>query len=457
MKKRIIAVAASMCSLLLTSCSATSENAMKPLMGLDWFTSYDDVKSAMESYTLIEERESENKEGALKQLMQDYENVELFEYTCDLTLCFTNSGLIGFNYHDIDHKRNYKDWYSTLETTYGIPTEEGSGMASWYDNPAGKDTAIYLFNLEEGVQVSIYATADSPDKSYEKEVAVPAPEIRTPVVPVELTTQTSDTVVTDENGDSVTTTGIFREGDVGDVDVIGTDVSGDYIVAVTDVVGDVVTDKAGETVTTVVPATTGSLATDKDGKPVSTTRAVSTTKSTKETEKSTSKGETTSRTTITSTVATEKSSEPVTDPPVDHTKTFLLNGLQFYGSPTSERRKISSYTQLYEYRTEEPGQPWELIMEYENVPYEGKNCDTVLCFTSLGLVGVNYFDSNKDDYNYWVRKLSDIYGSPDETQYDYTKWSSVPVGSGTMIYLFALEDGVLISFFADDTGSELAK
>ena len=117
---------------------------------------------------------------------------------------------------------------------------------------------------------------------------------------------------------------------------------------------------------------------------------------------------------------------------------------------------MNAYTQLYEYRTEEPGQPWELIMEYENVPYEGKNCDSVLCFTSLGLVGVNYFDSNTSDYKQWVQTLTDIYGSPNETQYDYTAWSSSPVGSGTMIYVFALEDGVQISFFTDDTGSELA-
>ena len=225
--------------------------------------------------------------------------------------------------------------------------------------------------------------------------------------------------------------------------MIGTDVSGNYIVVVTDPVGETVTDRAGETVTTVVPAET--TATDKNGKPVTSTKAVST----KETAETTAKGGTT-----TTTAAAE--TQPATEPPVDHTQTFLLNGLSFYGSPTSQRQKMSSYTQLYEYRTEEPGQPWELIMEYENVPYQGKNCDAVLCFTSLGLVGVNYFDNNTSNYNYWVRTLTDIYGSPNETQYDYTAWSSDPVGNGTMIYVFALEDGVQISFFADDTGSELA-
>ena len=99
-------VAAVLCSVALSSCANTSEDAVKPLMGLDWFTSYDDVKSDMDSYTLLEERESE---GSITQFMQDYENVALFDYTCDLTLCFTDSGLIGFNYHDINHNQNYRD------------------------------------------------------------------------------------------------------------------------------------------------------------------------------------------------------------------------------------------------------------------------------------------------------------------------------------------------------------
>ncbi|OPZ21034.1 MAG: hypothetical protein BWZ04_01347 [Firmicutes bacterium ADurb.BinA205] len=445
MHKKLLIPISAMCIALLTSCGNKSENAVKPMLDLDWFASYDDVKENMGDYTLLNERE--NTEQKVPQKMQDYENVELFDYDCDLTLCFTDSGLIGFNYHDVQHNQNYREWYSTLESTYGLPTEESSGMASWYDNPAGKDTAIYLFNLEEGVQMSIYATADSPSKSYEKERTVPTPEIRTPIVPVDVTTQRStdksnDSITTDENGNAVTTTRVYREGDV---DVIGTDPVGNYIVAVTDAVGDAVTDKAGETVTTIIPAETA--VTDKDGKPV-TTGSV----------KSTSKGGTTETTTTAAADSKNEnySTEKATEPPVDRTKSFLLNGLQFYGSPDSERRKMSSYTQLYEYRTEEPGQPWELIMEYENVPYEGKNCDGVLCFTSLGLVGINYFDSNTSDYSYWVKTLTDIYGSPDETQYDYTAWSSSPVGSGTMIYVFALEDGVQISFFADDAGAELA-
>ena len=132
-----------------------------------------------------------------------------------------------------------------------------------------------------------------------------------------------------------------------------------------------------------------------------------------------------------------------------------INGLQFYGNPDSERQKMNAYTQLYEYRTEEAGNPWELIMEYENVPYLNKNCDAVLCFTSLGLVEINYFDNSMNSYSDWVSQLTEIYGSPAEIQSDYVAWNSA-ISKNAMIYIFALEDGVQISFFVDDTGSELA-
>ena len=93
-------------------------------------------------------------------------------------------------------------------------------------------------------------------------------------------------------------------------------------------------------------------------------------------------------------------------------------------------------------------------MEYENVTYLGRKCNSVLCFTSLGLVGINFFDSRKTDFDYWRRTLTDIYGTPDEVQYDYISWSGA-VGEGTMVSEFALDYGVQISFFTDDTGSEI--
>lgn len=95
-------------------------------------------------------------------------------------------------------------------------------------------------------------------------------------------------------------------------------------------------------------------------------------------------------------------------------------------------------------------------MEYENVPYLGASCEAVLCFTSRGLVGVNFFDANASHYSDWRTRLRELYGAPDNVEYDYAVWAGDPVGAGTAVYVFALDDGVQISFFADDTGSELA-
>ena len=201
MRRRVTAIALTALCMALTGCSGVSAQAKAPLMGLEWFTGYDEVKQALD-HTLLDERE--DTEQKVPQKMLDYTGVSLFDYECDLTLCFTDSGLIGLNYHDIGKNQSYKEWYSTLETTYGLPTEEGSGMASWYDNPLGKDTAVYLFNLEEGVQISIYATADSPDKSYERPDAVyiPTPELRTPVVPVSDAPTASEPTASAETGET---------------------------------------------------------------------------------------------------------------------------------------------------------------------------------------------------------------------------------------------------------------
>ena len=410
----------------LVGCSEISENALSPLMGLEWFGNYDEIKNQLtdKGKKLVAEREKN--EQKIKQNMQDYENIPLFETDCDLTLCFTENGLVGFNYHDIDKNKNYKDWFSVLESEYGYPTEESSGMASWYENPLGKDTAVYLFNLEEGVQVSFYASADSPDKSYSGNI--PAPEIRTPIVPVtpsdysqnyssttvssnQVSEQTNTTVstnnfsvVTDENG-----TVIYSSDNPNNDDNPNNNAN-------------------NEVQGSIFGSTSTATAVTNNSSTVSTALTASVT-----------------------TVVTE-----IQTVEEDNSEDYLINGLEFYGSPDSERAKMSRYSQLYEYRTEESGQPWELIMEYENVRYLGKNCDSVLCFTSLGLVGINYFDANVNNYDFWINKLSEMYGSPNETQYDYSVWSGNPVGEGTMIYVFVLEDGVQISFFADDTGSELA-
>lgn len=446
MKKGAIIALLILTILTTVGCGKSSADKLKPLVGLSWYESYEDVKAALK-YTLTKERNSENG----KEKIVDYTGAELFETECDLTLCFSESGLIGLNYHDIKQTNNYQTWFSYIENRYGYPTEESSGMASWYDDPLGKNTSVYLFNLEEGVQISFYTSSSSPDKSYsggKKErkepniIYVPEPELRTPVVPVEpeivertqpVTTAPVQTeIVTDAQGDVV--------------EVIELPPEPDEITDENN--GEEPEDNESEsenspTVTTRAPLL-GDVA--RHTKTTANSGSVTTTTTRKNTAVTSSLLTTTSRTTTVTTTTTH-----------DYKSDYKVNGITFYGSADTQRRRMNGYNQLYEYKVNEPGQPWELIMEYENVPYLDKSCDGVLCFTSLGLVGINYFDNNASDYDYWLRKLKTIYGAPSETQSDYTAWYDNPIGNGTMIYVLALDDGIQISFFADDTGSEISK
>lgn len=408
-KNEVIAMRKAMIFLLLilvsvaamTGCGDSSTNSLEPLMGMEWYMEYEEVKMSCSEYELIEEREKSEENGIQK--MQDYADLQLFNVNCDLTLCFTDSGLIGFNYHDVEKNRKYQEWFALLEKYYGYPTEEGNGMASWYDNPLGKNTAVYLFNLQEGVQISFYASSNTPDKSYEKEedVYIPTPEMRTPIIPV---IEESVVIIDDNNDNNAEITMSQQQNSIHSTQNIRQN------------------------------ATTQTTTSEPEEIISSTT---------------------TSRIEITTSAATTEITIEATTETVN-LEEFKLNGLEFYGSPNSECQKMTDYTKASEYKVNESGKPWELIIEYTDVQYCGKSCDTVLCFTSLGLVGINYFDENTSNYTYWVNKMEEIYGEPFDSQYDYTAWYNDSIGSEIIIYVFALEDGVQISFYADDTGSEAA-
>lgn len=413
MKTKIILIGLSL-AVFAAGCTEKTETNIVPLMGLEWFSEISNVKDILTDYYLLEEREGTDT-GNPQQLL-DYSGTELFETECDLTLCFVEHGLVGFNYHDIEKNKSYNEWFQEIETIYGMPTEKGSGMASWYENPVGKNTALYLFNLEEGVQVSFYATSNTPDTSYkgnENNSYVPTPELRTPIVPVAY-----------DNSETAVTTG-------------KSEVSVNHEIQTT-----VITNEVGEVVEVIeagAESDSGITGENNEHETVSVSSSLFTgTSSDKNLSSETV-------TTIAPTVTTQNKTED-----------FRQNVLQFYTTPEFERRRMSIYNQVYEYKTEETGQPWELIMQYENIPYCNKNCDVVLCFTSLGLIGINYFDNDKSAYDYWVSELTEIYGLPEISRNDYTSWNDSLLRDDISIYIFALEDGVQISFFSDDAGSELS-
>ena len=462
MKKWLI-VWAGVLACLLGGCSRLTQEALSPLLGLTWFMSAADVRTALDSLTFDEERR-----GDSGQTMLDFSDAELFEDNCGLTLCFTGSGLIGLNYHDTDHSRTYRDWQAVLEKHYGLPTEQGSGMASWYDNPVGKDTAVYLFNLEEGVQVSFYADSTTPDKTPEGEEIriIPTPELRTPIVPV--TDDETAAAPQPAAQDEVYSPEAINPPEEAAPYAPGYDPEGEAVPAQEAFSAETAADRSvrvqpstDTAAVTAVTAATGRRADRADAPAQTRTSAVALqTRPARETTRTvrstvpalTTAGRSTRPAAETVTQAVETQAVPEeTQPPTEPVPEFT-----FYMDPESARTQMLGYTQRYEYRVGEPGEPWELIMEYGNVPYLRRKCDAVLCFTSLGLVGINYFDLSPSYYDEWIEKLTALYGEPDEVQYDYTAWTADPVGAGTALYVFLLEDGVQISFFADDTGSELS-
>lgn len=393
MNKKLTAVILSV-SQILAGCAKNDIVDQQPLLGLNWFIEYDNARSELKNYSLIKERTSNDND--ITQKMQDYADVMLFDRDCDLTLCFTDMGLVGFNYHDIARGMNYREWFNELETRYGVPTENGSNMASWYEEPMGKNTAVYLFNLEEGVQISFYVTADSPDKDYEKQrkTVIPTPEIRTPIVPVE----EASTYISAADTTELQTTYSIPSDKEYDREYENEEDTAESAAEATELV-------------TVSPPTA------------------------------------TASTSITN-VTTE--TEPVEE--VDRTADYRYAEIDFYESISSVDKKLSSLQMISEYNNDD-GQSEEFIQEYSNAEYLGKKCDLVLCFTDIGLVGINYFVSDSSDYNYWLSELTRKYGKPDSKQYDYAYWNNDPVGKGTSIYVFATEEDIQISFFADDTFS----
>ena len=433
-------------------CHQISEEQLRPLGGLEWFSGIETVKQQLSGLELLGERETG--ENAARQNLLDYTGAQLLEFPCDLTVCFTSQGLVGLNYHDISQERSYSLWMEKLEAIYGIPTENGSGMASWYDNPVGKNTALYLFNLEEEVQISFYAVSSTPDQNYQKQeekIFIPAPELRSPIVPAvpapEPETEAPDSEAETQNSETQTETvwqteriRLHQE----ESEPAPEEENPEMPELPEETEAPPPEEESGTAVSSAVQtADSTASASASSSATTTTTAAVS----------GTAKTETSSTSAAQATTRTETVVQTETE---QDDRNFRQQGLQFYAAPESERRKMSQYTQLYEYRTEEPGQPWELIMEYQDVPYCGRSCNAVLCFTSRGLVGINYFDIDASAYDFWIKSVTELYSSPSVTASDYAVWENDPAGTGTVIYVFALEDGIQISFFADDTGSELA-
>lgn len=140
-------------SLLLTGCKNTEEKHFPELLGLQWYEEIDNAKLDMHKFTLKEESEEIGLAGDLQTLLE-YSDVTLYEQPCDVILCFTSLGLIGINYHDPNGQ--YEDWLNRIATLYGNPTEKDDFYAAWDNAPLGTKTTIYIFSMENEVQISFF-------------------------------------------------------------------------------------------------------------------------------------------------------------------------------------------------------------------------------------------------------------------------------------------------------------
>lgn len=130
-----------------------------------------------------------------------------------------------------------------------------------------------------------------------------------------------------------------------------------------------------------------------------------------------------------------------------------LLGLEWYSSIGTAEKIMSAYR--LDDRSEEAawGGQLQTLLEYDDVPLYETPCDVTLCFTSLGLIGINYHDDD-GSYTAWKERLTEKFGAPSEESDDTIMWENPPLAGTMSAYVFQWEDDVQISFFADDTGSE---
>ena len=85
MRRGTICVTMAVLSIAFSGCAGKTKADVRPLLGLKWFASCDDVKASLGSYKLLDERENKDSGNSVHQTMLDYSDVRLYETDCDLT------------------------------------------------------------------------------------------------------------------------------------------------------------------------------------------------------------------------------------------------------------------------------------------------------------------------------------------------------------------------------------
>ncbi len=159
--KRIYS-AALLAAFLMTGCQRVvtiTEDESAPdkspeLLGLAWHSGIGTAEQVMSGYRLEERNEGVSEDGQLLTLLE-YDDVQLYETPCDVTLSFGDTGLTSLHYHDDDTA--YRTWQERLTGKFGAPAQENDAVTVWNDPPIDGTSYVYLFRQEDDVRISLIA------------------------------------------------------------------------------------------------------------------------------------------------------------------------------------------------------------------------------------------------------------------------------------------------------------
>jgi len=137
---------------------------------------------------------------------------------------------------------------------------------------------------------------------------------------------------------------------------------------------------------------------------------------------------------------------------------YAVNDIKFYSDIETVKKKMNGYTKQSESSEISPSGQIQDLLSYSDVPVYGQIFDLSLCFTSKGLIGINYIKScetgtDEQQFSEWLEKITLDYGEPTGNKNGIAYWDKNPLGEKTSVYLFKFDSQIQIAFYGDDTGS----
>lgn len=126
--------------------------------GLEFFMDIDTAKDLMSDYDIISETEKANCKPNEQTTVIEYENVELYGESFNLSLNFKNQRLIRLNYNMAcsaeEVSQKYEEMIDKVKEIYGKYYKSDNDITMWNNKPNGKDSYIYIFNKNDSIKIS---------------------------------------------------------------------------------------------------------------------------------------------------------------------------------------------------------------------------------------------------------------------------------------------------------------